>query len=92
MANNKKDKYPQFCLGHSDKTYMWVVMGTSNTHMVCQHHAHINTSFACLFWLANNKRRKYPQFCMGYSDQTWYVGSGGHKYYPCCLLSPNAHI
>ena len=24
--------------------------------------------------------------------QTWYVGSGGHKYYPRGLLSPNAHI
>ena len=24
--------------------------------------------------------------------QTWYVGSEGHKYYPCGLLSPNAHI
>ena len=24
--------------------------------------------------------------------QTWYVGSDGHKYYPCGLSSPNAHI
>ena len=25
--------------------------------------------------------------------QTWYVGSGGgHKCYPCGLLSPNVHI
>ena len=24
--------------------------------------------------------------------KTWYVGSGGHKYYPRGLLSPNTHI
>ena len=24
--------------------------------------------------------------------QTWYVGSGGHKYYPHGLSSPNVHI
>ena len=24
--------------------------------------------------------------------QTWYVGNGGHKYYPCGLSSPNAHM
>ena len=24
--------------------------------------------------------------------KTWYVGSGGHKYYPRGLSSPNAHI
>ena len=24
--------------------------------------------------------------------KTCYVGSGGHKYYPCGLLSPNVHI
>ena len=24
--------------------------------------------------------------------QTWYVGGDGHKYYPCGLSSPNAHI
>ena len=29
---------------------------------------------------------------MGYIDETWYVGSDGHKYYPCGLSSPNAHI
>ena len=51
-----------------------------------------NTSFAYLFWLANDKKIKYPQFCMGYIDKTWYVGSDGHKYYPCGLSSPNAHI
>ena len=29
---------------------------------------------------------------MSYIDETWYVGSDGHKYYPCGLLSPNVHI
>ena len=24
--------------------------------------------------------------------QTWYVGSGGHKYYPRGLSSPNANV
>ena len=24
--------------------------------------------------------------------KTWYVGSGGHKYYPCGLSSPNMYI
>ena len=28
---------------------------------------------------------------MGYNDETWFVGSDGHKYYPCGLLSPKAH-
>ena len=30
---------------------------------------------------------------MGCSDETWYVGSGGHKYYPHGLSSPKcAHL
>ena len=29
---------------------------------------------------------------MGYSDETWYVGSGGHKYYPTGLPSLTLHI
>ena len=75
------------------KLGMWVVMGTSTTHVVCCHRMRIsNTSFAYLFWLANNKKVKYPEFCMGYIDEIWYVGSDGHKYYPCGLSSPNAHI
>ena len=75
------------------KPALWVVMGISATHVVCHHQMHIfNTLFAYLFWLANNKKIKYPGFCMGYIDETWYVGSDEHKYYPCGLLSPNAHI
>ena len=54
LANNNKGKYPEFCMGYSDKT----------CHMVCHHQMHIfNTSFAYLFWLANNKKGKYPEFC-----------------------------
>ena len=50
---------------------MWVVGGTSTTHVVCRHQMRIfNTSFAYLFWLANNKDIKYPEFCMGYIDET----------------------
>ena len=72
---------------------MWLVMGTSTTHVVCRHRMRIfDTSFAYLFWLANNQKVKYPEFCMGYIDETWYVGSDGHKYYPWGLSSPNTHI
>ena len=107
LANNKKVKYPEFCMGYIDETWyvgtdghkyyscrlsspnghifnfsfaylfwlankklniqssvwvtlmkpgMWVVMGTTITHVVCCHQICIfNTSFAYLFWLANNK-------------------------------------
>ena len=76
------------------KLGMRVVMGTSTTHVVCRHRMRIflNTSLAYLFLLTNNKKVKYPEFCMGYIDETWYEGSDGHKYYPCGLSSPNAHI
>ena len=75
------------------KLGIWVVGGTSTTHVVCRHQLRIfNTSFAYLFWLANNKKVKYLEFCMGYIDETWYVGSDGHKYYSCGLSLPNEHI
>ena len=75
------------------KLGMWVEGGTDTTHVVCCHRMRIfNTSFAYLFWLANNKKVKYLEFCIGYNDETWYVASDGHKYYPCGLSSPNAHI
>ena len=75
------------------KLGMWVVMGTSTTHVVCCHWMCIfNTSFAYLFWLVNNKKVKYPEWCMGYIDETWCVGSDGHKYYSCGQSSPNAHF
>ena len=78
-------------------------MGTSKTHVVfCHRMRKSYTSFAYLFWLANNKKKKQktktkqnktnPEFCMAYIDGTLYVGSDRHKYYPCCLLSPNPHI
>ena len=42
------------------KLGIWVVMGTSTTHVVCRHQMGIfNTSFAYLFWMANNKEIKY---------------------------------
>ena len=68
--------------------------GTSTTHVVCCHWTRLtNTSFAYLFWMANNKKSdRYPEFCMGYIDVTWYVGSDGHKHYPCSVSSPNEHI
>ena len=43
LANNKKVKYPEFCMGYIDETwYMWVVMGTSTTHVVCLHQMRIS--------------------------------------------------
>ena len=58
------------------KLGMWVVMGTSATHVVYCHRMRIsNTSFAYLFWLANNKKVKYPEFCKGYIDEIGYVGT-----------------
>ena len=71
------------------------VVDTSTTHVIYHHQMRIlfSTSFAYLFWLANNiLTGKYPEFCIGYCDESWYIGSGGYKYYPCGLLSPNAHI
>ena len=92
LANNKKLNIQSSVWATLMKPCMWVVVGTSTTHVVYCHQMHIfNTSFAYLFWLANNKN-KYPEFCMGYIDETWYVGSDRHKYYPCGLSSPNAHI
>ena len=39
------------------KLGMWVVMGTSTTHVIFHHQmCMFNTSFAYLFWLANNKK------------------------------------
>ena len=146
LANNKKSNIQSSVWATLMKLSMWVVMGTSTTHVVCHHQMRIfNTSFAYLFWLAYNQKIniqssewatlmkpgmwvvmgistkyyphvsvvtkcayliphlhicsdwlitkiKYPDFCMGYIDETWYVGSDGHKYYPCGLSSPNAHI
>ena len=73
--------------------------GTSTTHVVCRLRMrmllnmrieipHLHT---CSDWLIT-KKVKYPEFCIGYIDETWYVGSDGHKYYPCGLLSLNVHI
>ena len=106
LANNKKVKYPEVCMGYVDETWyvdsggtqvlpmcfvitkcayliphlhicsdwlitkksniqssvwatlmklgMWVVMGTSTTHVVyCHRMCIFNTSFLYLFWLAN---------------------------------------
>ena len=73
------------------KPGMWVVMGTTTTHVVCCHqsaylvsHLHI-----CSDWLIT--KIKYPDFCVGYNDETWFMGSDGHKYYPCGLSSLNAN-
>ena len=41
---------------------MWVVMGTSITHVVCRHQMSIfNASFAYLFYLANDKKKSNMQ-------------------------------
>ena len=44
------------------KLGIWVVGGTSTTHVVCHHQMRIfETSFAYLLWLANYKKVKYPE-------------------------------
>ena len=59
LANNKKDKYPEFCMGCSEET--WYVSSGGHkyypqSHMVCRHQMRMfNASFAYLFCLANNK-------------------------------------
>ena len=57
LANNKKDKYPEFCMGYIDETWYVDSDGHKNYSFVRRHQMHIvNTSFAYLFWLANNKK------------------------------------
>ena len=93
LANNKKVNIQISVWAMLMKLGMWVVMGTSTTHVVCRHQMRIsNTSFAYLFWLGNNEKINYPEFCMGYIDEIGYVGSDGHKYFLCGLSSTNAHI
>ena len=90
----KKVKYPSSVWATLMKLGMWVVMGTSTTHVVCLHQMHIfHTSFAYLFWLANNKKSNIQSYVWATIMKLgMWVGSDGHKYYPCGLLSPNAHI
>ena len=82
LANNKKCKYPEFCMGYSDET--WYTSSGRHRYypdpgILCQQMSIFNISFAYLFWLANNKKDKYPEYSLSYSDKTWYVGSDGHK-------------
>ena len=84
------------------KLGMWVVMGTSTTHVVCSHQMRIfNTSFAYLFSLANIMKGKYPKFCIWTTViklGTWVV-VGTSIIYPqglwsteCAYLIPHLHI
>ena len=44
-------------------------------------------------WCRNSRKANIKlEFCMGYSDETWYVCSSGLMYYPCVLLTVDAHI
>ena len=94
LANcKKKGKYPEVCMGYSDKTWYVDSGGQKYINVVCHHQMCIfDTSLAYLFWLVNNNKGKYSEFCMGYIDKTWYVGSGWQKYYPCGLWLLNVHI
>ena len=40
---------------------------------------------------SSNIFRYHPQ-AIQYCIRPWYVGSGGHKYYPCGLSLPNVRI
>ena len=82
-------------MGFSDGSWYMGISGYSIPYVVCCHRMCIlNTSFACLFWLANNKEGKYPQLYIRYfdGDGTWFVGSGKQKYYSHGLLPPNTNI
>ena len=81
LANNKKVKYPEFCMGYIDETWyvsncwaqvltMWSVV-TKCAYSV----PHLHT---CSDWPIT----EYPDFCLGYSDKTWYVGSDWQKVLP----------
>ena len=61
LVNNKKSNIQSSVWATLMKLGMWVVMGTSTTHVVCRNWMRIfNASFAYLFWLANNRKVKYP--------------------------------
>ena len=47
---------------------------------------------SCIFYYQIINHKESQEITKYYIDETWYVGSDGHKYYPCCLLSPNVHI
>ena len=61
-------------------------MFLSDIHEIITHYIHLIYCHNVYLSLCD------PEFCMGYIDEDWYVGSDGHKYYPCGLSSPNAHI
>ena len=63
---------------------MYVMVGISDTHVVCRYQMRLlNSLFAYLYRLANNKKGKYQEFCMGYSDGTWHAGSSGLHLHIC---------
>ena len=50
LANNKNSNIQSSVCATLMKPGLWVVMGTSTTHVICCHQIHIfNTSFAYLF-------------------------------------------
>ena len=59
LVNNKKCKYPEFCIRYSDETW-YVGKGGLKFPLGCWMHK-IDVSFAYLFWLADNKKDKYPE-------------------------------
>ena len=86
LSNNKiKVNIQSFVWATVMKRGMWVVVGTSITHQVCDHWMCIfNNSFAYMLWLANKKRQLSrvsvwaTQLCI-----LEVSGSGGNRYYPC---------
>ena len=79
MANNKKVKYPEFCMGYVNDETWYVGSDGAQVLPTWSVVPKFNTSFAYLFWLANNKKGKYLELCMGHSDETWYVSCGRHN-------------
>ena len=70
------------------KLGVWVVLGTSVTHVVCRHQMCIlNSSFAYLFTLAITRKASIQSSIWATVMKLgWYVGGITLKYYPCVLL------
>ena len=57
LANNKKVRYPEFCMGYIDET--WYVGSDGHKYYPSGLSSHIYTPFAYLFLLAKYKQMKY---------------------------------
>ena len=99
LAYNKKGKYPEFCMGHSDET--WYV--GCGGHKYYPPGVWSPTSFVYMLWLANKKKGNYPRESSVWATLTKLgilvvSGSGGtcithvSVITECAYLIPHLHI